>query len=64
MQWICDICGYQHDDDEPPSFCPICCAAQDIFSEHYGDDGTDISGPNGKDMDDFDRDLFADYEDQ
>ncbi|RME27374.1 MAG: hypothetical protein D6800_05150 [Candidatus Zixiibacteriota bacterium] len=33
MQWVCDVCGYVHDDEEAPEVCPICGAPQSKFSE-------------------------------
>lgn len=33
MQWICDICGYLHDEPEPPDNCPVCGAPKAKFSE-------------------------------
>ena len=38
MQWVCDICGYVHDDDEPPMSCPMCGAPKSKFSEWDGED--------------------------
>jgi len=31
MQWICIRCGYIHEGEEPPRFCPICQASADDF---------------------------------
>lgn len=65
MQWTCDICGYIHDDEEAPLTCPVCGAPQDKFSEQYDDDNLGLNRvEENDDMDDFDRDLFADYEDE
>lgn len=33
MQWICTICGYIHDGDNPPEVCPICEAPREHFVE-------------------------------
>lgn len=30
--WKCEICGYIHNGEEPPSLCPVCGADQDLFS--------------------------------
>ncbi len=30
--WKCEVCGYIHNGDEPPFFCPICGADMDCFS--------------------------------
>lgn len=65
MHWVCSVCGYQHDDEEQPSSCPVCSSGQNKFNECYDDDGSGASGSsNGDDMDDFEKDLFADYDDQ
>jgi len=52
MQWVCDICGYVHDDDEPPMACPMCGAPKTKFSEWDGDD------------DFYDEDIDDDEEDE
>ena len=65
MQWVCDICGYLHDDEEEPVSCPVCGADAGKFSEYYGDDEEGHApGRRVKERDDFDNDLFADYEDE
>ncbi len=38
MQWVCDFCGYIHDDGTPPEICPVCGATKSRFSERYDDD--------------------------
>lgn len=38
MQWVCDICGYVHDEEEPPDNCPVCGAPKSKFSEWTEDD--------------------------
>ncbi len=63
MQWLCEICGYLHDDEDCPGSCPVCGAPSNKFSEFFEGDDT-ISGKVGDDIDDFDKDLFADYEDE
>ena len=32
-KWICTICGYVHEGDEAPDFCPQCKAPKSIFKE-------------------------------
>ena len=32
-KWICPICGYVHEGDQPPEKCPQCGAAGEKFSE-------------------------------
>ena len=64
MQWVCELCGYLHDDEDRPGSCPVCGAMSDKFAEFF--EGDDL--PNGKgehdNGDSFDKDLFADYEDE
>ncbi len=38
MQWVCDFCGYIHDDGEPPEICPVCGEHKSKFSEMYDDE--------------------------
>jgi hypothetical protein len=38
MQWVCDICGYVHDEEEPPDNCPVCGAPRSKFSEWTEED--------------------------
>jgi len=40
MQWKCGVCGYVHDDDEPPDNCPICGAPRSKF-EPYDEEEDD-----------------------
>ncbi len=30
-RWKCTVCGYIHEGDEPPEFCPVCDARKDEF---------------------------------
>lgn len=64
IQWTCGICGYLHDDEEPPDSCPVCGAPKSKFSEFTEgmDDEFDGNGRSRDDMDDFDRDLYGDYD--
>jgi len=32
-KWVCTICGYIHEGEEPPEVCPICGASKDDFEE-------------------------------
>lgn len=38
MQWLCEVCGYVHDGDEPPDNCPLCGAPVSRFVP-YDEDG-------------------------
>lgn len=31
--WLCTKCGYTHNGEEPPKYCPICQASSDDFVE-------------------------------
>ncbi len=31
MKWICKVCGYVHEGNEPPEFCPVCKVGKDKF---------------------------------
>ena len=31
MKWICTICGYVHEGEEPPDTCPQCGAPKEKF---------------------------------
>ena len=32
-KWVCVVCGYIHEGDEPPEICPVCGASKDDFEE-------------------------------
>ncbi|MDR0928372.1 MAG: NADH peroxidase [Oscillospiraceae bacterium] len=36
-KWICTVCGYVHEGDTPPEFCPICKAPAEKFKEMSGE---------------------------
>ena len=33
MKWVCSICGYVHEGDQPPEFCPLCKAPASKFKK-------------------------------
>ena len=37
MKWVCQVCGYIHEGDQPPEFCPKCKAPAEKFSKQEGD---------------------------
>ena len=37
MKWVCQVCGYVHEGDEPPAECPVCHAPAAKFKEQSGD---------------------------
>lgn len=32
MKWVCTVCDYVHEGDEPPEVCPVCSASADMFA--------------------------------
>ncbi|MFQ5499460.1 MAG: rubredoxin-like domain-containing protein [Candidatus Zixiibacteriota bacterium] len=38
MKWVCDICGYVHDDEELPDGCPLCGAPPSKFTKKKVDE--------------------------
>ena len=50
MQWQCTICGYVHDDEEPPGMCPICGAPDDKFIEYEANDDSIPDGFHAEEM--------------
>ena len=37
MKWVCAVCGYVHEGDQPPEQCPVCKAPKEKFTQQ-GDD--------------------------
>ena len=33
MKWICKVCGYEHEGDQPPEVCPVCGVGPDEFEK-------------------------------
>ncbi|MCL1965038.1 MAG: NADH peroxidase [Firmicutes bacterium] len=36
-KWVCTVCGYVHEGDVPPEFCPLCKAPASKFNEMSGE---------------------------
>ncbi len=36
-KFVCSVCGYVHEGDTPPAFCPVCKAPADKFVEQKGE---------------------------
>ncbi|MCR4797010.1 MAG: NADH peroxidase [Lachnospiraceae bacterium] len=36
-KWVCSVCGYVHEGDQPPEECPVCHASADKFIEQGGE---------------------------
>jgi rubrerythrin len=37
MKWVCSVCGYIHEGDQPPAECPVCHAPAEKFIKQEGD---------------------------
>lgn len=37
MKYVCSVCGYVHEGDQPPEKCPICQAPAEKFTKQEGD---------------------------
>ncbi len=37
MSYVCSVCGYVHEGDEPPEACPVCKAPKEKFKKQEGD---------------------------
>ncbi|MCR5178721.1 MAG: NADH peroxidase [Lachnospiraceae bacterium] len=37
MKWVCQVCGYVHEGDEPPANCPVCKADASKFTKQSED---------------------------
>ncbi|MFQ5454240.1 MAG: rubredoxin-like domain-containing protein [Candidatus Zixiibacteriota bacterium] len=63
MQWVCEICGYVHEEDELPVSCPVCGAPRSKFSEWIGEESKLLTDETvDDDINNFEQDLFGDYE--
>ena len=36
-KWVCPVCGYVHEGDTPPEFCPVCKVPASKFVEQSGE---------------------------
>ena len=36
-KWVCPVCGYVHEGDNPPEFCPVCKVPASKFVEQSGE---------------------------
>ena len=36
-KWVCPVCGYVHEGDTPPEFCPQCKVPGSRFTEMKGE---------------------------
>ena len=37
MKWVCTVCGYVHEGDQPPAECPVCHVGADKLKNLEGD---------------------------
>ena len=37
MKWVCTVCGYVHEGDQPPAECPVCHVGADKFEKVEGE---------------------------
>lgn len=37
MKWVCQVCGYIHEGDQPPEKCPVCNAPASKFQKQEGE---------------------------
>ena len=64
MQWVCSICGYVTEENEKPDVCPVCGAPASKFAEWIEEDPNVLENNNeDDDSDDFEKDLFAGFDD-
>ena len=62
MQWVCDFCGYVHDDGEPPEFCPVCGESRSRFSKRYDDEEDLSENEYAKDESNVADDYYGEYD--
>ena len=65
MEWVCSLCGYVDDGELAPDVCPVCGAPGTSFGERYSDEAEQSLLGNGngdREVDEFEKDLFADYD--
>ena len=36
-KFVCSVCGYVHEGDSAPEFCPVCKVPADKFTEQKGE---------------------------
>ena len=36
-KWVCSVCGYVYEGENPPEFCPVCKAPGSKFNEMKGE---------------------------
>ena len=59
MKWVCQICGYLHEEDEPPNMCPVCGAPAAKFVERYDDENDAAAGHHEEDDE---ADYYGEFE--
>jgi rubredoxin len=59
MHWVCQICGYVHDEEECPEMCPVCGAPKSRFEKWVEEDSSKLIDDTQLEEND---DLYEDYE--
>lgn len=64
-KWVCTVCGYVHEGDTPPEFCPVCKVPASKFEEQKGERvwaAEHVLGVAQGSSEDIMMDLRANYE--
>ena len=64
-KWVCSVCGYVHEGDTPPEFCPLCKVPASEFEEQKGEmvwAAEHVVGVAQGVSEDIIRDLRANFE--
>lgn len=64
-KWVCSVCGYVHEGDTPPEFCPVCKVPASKFEEQKGEmvwASEHVVGVAQGVSDDIIKDLRANFE--
>ncbi len=64
MKWVCQVCGYVHEGDEPPEECPVCHAKAAKFEKQSGEvrwDSEHVIGVAKDVPDDIKEQLKAEF---
>ena len=64
-KWVCSVCGYVHEGENPPTECPICHVSSDKFNEQKGDlvwEAEHVLGVAQGSSEDIMSDLRANFE--
>lgn len=65
MKYVCPVCGYVHEGDQPPEECPICHVSGEKFKAQGGEmtwAAEHVVGVAGEVSEDIKKDLRANFE--